>query len=238
MSSAIMNVPSEILAAVTFLAFTVAGFAAQVLKLFKRHRLAINGALPPEQVCDGLLPFREVVGVVIFLLFALSGATRTYFDLMLVGTRIPVVILSTIILGFLAHYRLPRARAYFTAALCGIVFLGLMITARTSGIYVASALVANATDFALAGVSVFLLIGKISQARHMWRSKRTAAVSWFREIGTIVKDISGLWYALTVGQELFSVALTHSISIISAGAICLVKAVVEKTFSRLQNFRS
>jgi hypothetical protein len=86
-------------------------------------------------------------------------------------------------------------------------------------------------DKVLAVVSLFLFFSKGAQARQMFLSKRTAAVSWFREIGLVAKDLSGLWYAYSVGSELFWVGFTHVLSALSSGLICCSKLVVERTLS-------
>lgn len=220
---------SAIAAATTFFIFTVCGYLAQVIKLWRRHQRAVCNELARDAVCDGLRPFREFVSYLAFLFFALSGSTRTYFDLMLVSTRLPVVILSTIVLGFLWRYGLPHARQFSLWAVGGIAVLLSTMCLRYLGVSLSNSILTHAVDIGLASISFLLLLGKLSQARHMWRSRRTAAVSWYRELGLVAKDLSGLWYALSVGPELFWIALTHSLSMGSSVAICVVKAVVERT---------
>ena len=75
-----------------FLVFTGVGACAQVYKLIQRTAAWRRGDLPRTHVCDGLHPVREMWSFSAFLLFALSGLTRTYLDYFLLFSRLPVVI--------------------------------------------------------------------------------------------------------------------------------------------------
>lgn len=211
------------IAAGTFLLFTGTGAIAQVIKLTKRTAHWRAGNLERDRVCDGLHPVREFWSYSAFLLFALSGATRSYVDLFLLVSRTPVVLLSTVIMGFLAFHEIRSARKFLYFALVGDLVLFLAIVVLLCGYSIAIPWLAYGVDIALAGISFFLFYGKSLQAYTMWKEKRTMAVSWTREIGLVLKDISGLWYTVTIGSALFFVGLTHVLSMVSSSSICWVK---------------
>lgn len=218
---------SGYVAATLFLLFAGVGALAQVIKLYQRQLRYRQGSLPRSEVCAGLHSTREVWSYSAFLLFALSGVTRSYFDGFLVFSRLPVVICSTIILGFLAAHVGGRARTFFICTLLGDLLLVAGIIAVASGAPINRGVIPLAVDAALSMVSVLLFYGKSVQAIQMYRQSRSGAVSYTREIGLVLKDISGLWYALTVGAELRWVALTHLLSLFSSSAIVFVKNRVE-----------
>ena len=70
-------------------------------------------------------------------------------------------------------------------------------------------------------------IAQFLKARTMLVTSKTQAVSWLREIGLVLKDISGLWYAAGVGHELIWIAVTHALSCISSTMICCAKFWVQ-----------
>ncbi len=72
-----------------------------------------------------------------------------------------------------------------------------------------------------------LVYGKTNQAYQMYRSKRVAAVSLFREFGLVLKDLTGFLYAYSVGPELYAVALMHALSFFSSLLISMAKVSVE-----------
>lgn len=214
-------------AAISFLVFAGIGSATQVYKLWSRHRQFKQGLLRSEEVCAGLHPTRELWSYAAFLLFALSGTTRSYFDWFLVVSRTPVVIFSTITLGFLARHSVPSAQRYFIISLCGTLALGAAVIAGLNGSTLSGAVAASSVDATLAAVSLLLFYGKSSQALRMYRSRQAGAVSYTREIGLVCKDLAGLWYALVVGAELTWIGVTHALSAMSSGAIVLAKVRVE-----------
>ncbi len=216
------------LAAAAFLLFTGTGYAAQVIKLSRRSRAWRTGQLEAAAVCEGLHPVREFWSLIAFLLFALSGMTRSYLDWFLVGSRFPVIILATVVLLFLARFEVGRARQLLIVGLCVDALFLLVSAAMTAGVTLHGTFLSKAVDFSLAGVSFFLFYGKSLQAWTMVKRRQSAAVSWFRELGLILKDATGLWYAVTVGNELFWVALTHVLSTISSSSICIAKFWLER----------
>ena len=216
-------------AAVTFLVFTGGGSVAQVTKLLGRAKAWKQGTLPKEQICEGLHPVRELWSFTAFSLFALSGLTRSYTDYVLVGTRLPVVLLSTGTLAILSAYQGGVAFRYYRWALLVNAFLVSMIALVAAGVSFDGTVISLAIDAALSVVSFFLFYGKSKQAREMLRTKKTRAVSWLRELGVLIKDGTGLWYALQVGSELRWIALTHTLSGISSASICIAKWFVERT---------
>ena len=217
-----------LIAALVFIAFTGIGYLAQVVKLFQRRAAAGVGSLSAEHIADGLHPTREFLSFLAFTLFALSGLTRTYFDYVLVFSRLPVVILSTVILWFLAGSDTGNSRKLFRVAVLGNIFLFALLVIVVSGHSVAHTQLPTLVDWALAGISVLLFYGKSLQAYTMYREQKSAAVSWLRELGLILKDMTGLYYALGVGAELKWVALTHTLSFISSSAICIAKYLIER----------
>ena len=216
------------IAAAAFLLFTGSGYTAQVLKLFRRSKACRLGRLSPEAVCDGLHPVREFWSLMAFLLFALSGMTRSYLDWFLVGSRLPVILLANVILIVLVRYRVGRAKVLFPIALGVDASFLLLGAAIAAGISVHQTLIPALVDVSLAGVSIFLFYGKSLQAWTMVKQRRSAAVSWWREVGLVLKDLTGLWYALSVGGELFWVALTHVLSTLSSSSICIAKYWIER----------
>ncbi|NDC38684.1 MAG: hypothetical protein EBZ48_11610, partial [Proteobacteria bacterium] len=101
---------SGYIAAGTFLLFTGTGSCAQLLKLIKRERAWQRGEIQRPQIYDGLHPVRECWSLTAFILFALSGLTRSYTDYFLVLSRLPVIIISTAILALLVLHQAPRAK--------------------------------------------------------------------------------------------------------------------------------
>lgn len=181
-----------------------------------------------EQVCDGLLPLREIYSYSAFLLFALSGLTRSSVDYFILIPRLPVVVLATIILWFLQFHGTSSAKRFFRLALIGDGILLIMVVTTHLGYRVDHAAIRMVIDSALAAVSLLLFYGKQMQAVTMYREQRSHAVSWLREIGVFLKDVTGLWYTLLVGSELVWLALTHALSIVASVTICGVKFMIER----------
>ncbi len=216
-----------ILAATTFLLLTGLGSAAQVLKLIERERAWRRGEHTQAEIYSGLLPVREMWSYTAFLLFAFSGLTRTYIDYYLLVSRIPVVVLTTVILFFLARHGAARAQTYLRLALLGNVVFTLCFIVILSGLDPSATGLPLFIDSAVGVVAIFLVYGKLSQAREMYRSGLSAAVSWFREGGLVLKDLTGLYYAYTVGWPLLCIGITHLLSVVSSGTICVVKYLLE-----------
>lgn len=215
------------LAATTFLLLTGLGAVAQVLKLYARERAWCRGELARPDIYSGLLPVRELWSYTAFMLFALSGITRPTIDLYLIVSRLPVVALTTLILFYLARHGAAGARAYLRLALLGDIALVACFAAILRGFEPSTTLLPAVVDAAVAFVGVFLVYGKLSQAREMYRTKRSGAVSWFREGGLVLKDLTGLYYAYTVGASLLFIGITHALSLMSSSTICIVKYLLE-----------
>ena len=216
------------IAIASFFIFTGIGACAQVYKLIQRTRALKRGELELDQVCEGLHPVREMWSFSAFLFFALSGLTRTYLDYFLLLSRFPVIILSTVILWFLKHHKLKGADKFFYIALLGNAALISLTVLAISGYSFSQSILPRLIDGTLGVVSLLLFYGKMLQATTMYRNRRSQAVSWLRESGLVVKDLTGLWYSITVGSELFWVSVTHILSALSSFSICLVKFVVER----------
>ena len=216
------------IAASCFIIFTVVGAVAQVLKLAKRTRAWRQKELDQDRVCDGLHPVREMWSYSAFLLFALSGLTRSYIDYFLLLSRFPVVMLSTVILWFLQFHGQRGAKRFFRLAILGDGILILLILLVTFRYRFHGTLVPWVVDGALIAVSILLFYGKQLQAFTMYRERRSKAVSWTREIGLVLKDFTGFWYSALVGRELVWVSVTHVLSAISSITICSVKYYSER----------
>ncbi len=214
------------LAFIAFLAGSGIGAGAQAHKLYSRTQAWRRGILDRDRICDGLQPTRELWSFAAFLFFAFSALTRSYVDAVLLFSRLPVVLLSTVILWFLQLHGLPQARLFFAVALLADVLLGLLMAFSMSG-HDASFL-AVFVDPGLLLISALLFYGKQRQARRMLQEERSRGVSWLREVGIVVKDVTGLWYSLAVGRELFWISVTHVLSGISSLTICGVKFYLEK----------
>lgn len=211
------------IAAGTFLLLTGLGAVAQVAKLVARERAWKHGSLERGEIYSGLLPIREWWSYTAFLLFALSGLTRPYIDYYLILSRLPVVLLTTVILFYLARHRAPGARICFRLAILGDLILAAVLAGVVAGWEPWLTMLPRVIDIGVGVVGVFLVYGKMKQAREMSRTGRSAAVSWFREGGLLVKDLTGLVYAYTVGLELLVIGVTHALSFVSSASICLVK---------------
>ena len=209
------------IAALTFIIFTGSGYFAQVIKLVQRRRSFLQGRLDRAQVCDGLHPTREIISFAAFTLFALSGITRSYLDLFLFGSRVPVVILTLIIIWFLYRFGNAPAKNFFIGAVCGAVISCGLVTAAFCGVQLYATPVAYFVDAAVSVSGFLVFYGKVLQARLIYKANSAGAVSLFRETGLLIKDLSGLWYASTVGAELFWVGLTHSLSGIASLLVVL-----------------
>lgn len=219
---------SGLVAVTSFLLFTGLGALAQVHKLATRTTLWRAGKLHRSHVCDGLHPVREMWSFSAFTLFALSGLTRSYTDTLLLCSRIPVIALSTIILWFLQFHGQPRAKLFFRIALLSDFVLAALLVFSLDTAFLPDASLSMPVDCGLAIVSVCLFYGKTLQARTMHHTGRTQAVSSLREIGISIKDATGLWYALSIGNELLWVGATHSLSLVSSLSILAAKILVER----------
>lgn len=217
-----------VLAVSCFLLFTGVGAVAQVHKLAKRTQAWKKGKLTQESICEGLHPVREMWSFSAFLLFALSGLTRSYIDLFLLISRIPVILLSTVILWFLQRYQGGSARRYYYIAVLADCTLLVVMLVVALGSSLNDTIVSSVVDGALSIVSFLLFYGKLSQAVKMYRFRQSRAVSWLREGGLIVKDTTGLLYSISIGPELFWVSVTHVLSAISSSTICIAKFLVER----------
>lgn len=205
------------LAAITFLIFSGTGTAAQVIKTFHREKAG------EPNVCDGLTPTRELFTYGAFLTFSLSAVTRSYTDFYILLSRIPVVALATIILWQLKKF--TGAKNVFYCALIGntlLVILTICSIAKMPTYKLASII-----DVSVVLVSILLFWGKINQARSMWIHKRFAGVSVIRELGTMIKDLFGLYYSFIVGSELFWISVTHAMSFLTSFLILCIKAALE-----------
>ena len=216
----------KLIAAATFLIFTVSGYLAQVRKLFLRQHKAIRGEIPNEDICAGLSQTREVFSFVAFLSFALSGMTRSFFVWMLVLCRAPVVIATSVILWFIAQYE-GKSKLAFWFSLFGLVLLFGCAGMVLSGVPLAGGLFAKSIDCLVLVTALPLVYGKTNQAYQMYRTRRVAAVSLFREFGLVLKDLTGFLYAYSVGSELYAVALMHALSFFSSMLISMAKVSVE-----------
>lgn len=211
------------LAATTFFVFTVSGLLSQLTLLLKRQAAFRRGQLKNEEVFQGLEPARELSSFMAFSLFALSGLTRSYVDYILICTRAPAVVLSCIILGILAHHAARKARAYFGLALSVVGAILVLSISRLSIDIEPPSYLTQSIDYALAISSLSLFIFKLRQAQRMRASGLSAAVSVWRELGILFKDLTGLAYAVSIGSQLFWVATTHVLSGIASVLILLVR---------------
>ncbi len=215
------------IAALTFFLSTVLGLIAQVYKLNQRTTRWRCGELGEADIYAGLLPSREFWSFTAFLLFALSGLTRSYTDYIIIGSRLPALILATLILYSLARHHAPGALRLYRLALCGNFVFASLGVAHVLGIRLDVVAVARTVDYLLGAVSICLLVGKMTQAVTMFRRRRSGGVSLLREAGLVVKDSTGIWYATTIGAELFVVGMTHALSISGSVAIVVVKCLLE-----------
>jgi hypothetical protein len=217
-----------LIAAVVFLLLTGTGGAAQIVKISSRGKLFANGELPEDEIYAGLHPVREFWSFSGFLSFALAGLTRPTPDWFLIVSRTPIIVLSTGILYLLARHRAPGAGRLLVAAVVGNCILLAGLIALPFGLDLGVSPLPMVVDTVITCIGFSLFAAKISQARQMVQLRRSAGVSWAREIGFLLKDITGLWYAVTVGGPLFFVGLTHSLSIASSLAIVAAKLNVER----------
>lgn len=216
------------LAALTFLIFTGIGTAAQVRKLAKRTALWRAGRLEQREVCAGLLPGREFLSFSVSLFFAFSGLTRSYLDVFLLSSRLPVIGLATVLLWYLQFHRYRAARIYFLLACVGDFVLLVLLGVALAGYSLFDPTLVMIVDGSLSLLSLLFFLGKLAQAQFIVQEGRAGGVSLTRELGLVIKDIVGLWYALSVGAELKWVAITHALSATSSAIICLVKRSVER----------
>lgn len=216
------------LAAITFLVTSGGGSLAQVLKIKKRQARWRAGEISEAAICEGLHPTRELWSFSAFSFFALSGFTRSYVDLFIICSRIPAIILATITISLMSKHLGGRASSFYAAALglnaASLAVAGTVLVVGPLG----GTVFAHGIDWGLGAVSALLFYGKMTQAVSMFKSGKTGAVSWLREIGLVVKDGSGLWYAATVGVELVWIGITHTLSAIASSSICGVKWWVER----------
>lgn len=219
---------SGYVASACFLLFTGAGSIAQVRKLAQRTAEWRAEKLDREAVCDGLLPMREIWAYAAYVLFVMSGMTRAYFDYFLVCSRLPVILLTTIVLWYLQYHQVRSAKTFYSVAVTGNLLLVAMLGVSAAGIGAPLVALRGAVDGVLVVVTAFLFYGKLLQAFTMYRDRRSRGVSLVRELGLVAKDGTGLWYALTVGSELRWVAVTHIVSGVSSLVIGGVKVIVER----------
>lgn len=217
-----------IVAALCFFFFVVLGYLAQLLKLLQRIAQQQRGELSVEQVFAGIFPLREFLSYVAFLLFALSGLTRSYLDYVLVATRLPVIILASMILALLAKHQGKTALNFYRLSWLGNAGFIAVLGSVLAGVSLYQSFFAQSVDLALSAISFALFYGKSRQAVRMYMQQQSAGVSVLREVGVILKDATGLAYALSVGAELYWVGFTHALSIISSGLIVMVKLLPKR----------
>lgn len=211
---------------------------AQVVKLLKRRTKWRVGELSEADICEGLSPTRELWSFTAFSLFAMSGLTRSYIDLFLICSRVPAIILATMTIWLMSVHGSGAAKRFFKLALGMNVLFIVLAMLVMGGISFGATIAARGVDTALACVSVLLFYGKITQAESMVKTGKTGAVSWLREVGLVVKDTSGLWYAISVGPELFWIGLTHTLSWLASTSICFAKFWVERVLKRAESGRA
>lgn len=219
---------SGFVAALTFLITTGIGYFAQVLKLIRRFRKYRAGELTKLEVCQGLHPTREILSFTAFLLFALSGLTRSYLDLFIFGSRMPVIVLSILIIYYLFACGYSRAKFYFFYACLSFFGLSILAVLIATGVRFDQTLFAAGVDATLSAVGFLLFYGKLLQGWHILKLKSAGAVSVFREVGILIKDLSGLWYAFSIGIELFWIGFTHILSAVASFLIIVAVLHVRK----------
>ena len=227
MASSVLTTSPGFIAALCFLLFTGGGALAQLWKLTVRTRAFREGVLSQDHVCDGLHPVREMWSFSAFTLFALSGLTRSQTDYFLLLSRVPVIALATGILWYLRLHRQHRAATFFFLALVSDVIVLALLLFVLAGKGSTLTAFSGVVDGLLSVVSVCLFYGKTLQARTMFRTERSQAVSYLREFGVSIKDLTGLWYSVSVGSELLWVGVTHVLSFASSMLIAFVKFVLE-----------
>lgn len=218
---------SGYVAAGCFLVFTGIGTLLQVLKLAARTREQRSQGLEPAGIAEGLQPAREMWGYSAVLLFALSALTRGYIDYFILFSRLPVVVLWTVILWYL-HLAQPGARKYFVGAIVGNGLLSLLMALVWLGYRFEQTELRTIVDGSLSIVGLFVFWAKSKQAYLMCRDRLSAGVSIGREAGIALKDFTGLLYSTQIGSELLWVTVTHILSMISSTAILIAKQFVER----------
>lgn len=216
-------------AVLTFFLFSVTGAVAQVLKLYSRFLKFKRGEIDITQICLGLHSTRELWSYVAFLLFALSAVTRSYIDYYLFFSRLPVLILSSIIIWFLQFENKKVSRTFYFSIFGNLLCIALFLYVL-NGNSLYDSIFSKIVDCLLLGISFFVFYGKFSQALKMFKTKESEAVSWLREFGLVLKDITGFWYASSVGSELIWVSLTHILSFVGSSSICIAKYFSNKNF--------
>jgi len=222
-----------IFAATSFVLFTGVGYSVQLLKLFQRRKAKIAGALPSELITEGLHPAREMWSFAAFLFFLLSGLTRSYTDFVLITTRIPVLLIATAIMWFLVRERPNETRKFWILTSVGNGLWIAVVILTLCGTVFGNTIFSRFVDVTLGLVTVLLFYGKTSQAFVMYKRRESRAVSWLREVGVVLKDLTGLWYAMSVGAALAVVASTHCLSAVASIAICIAKWSVERKKTKL-----
>ena len=218
---------SGYLAAISFLVLTGGGFLAQVLKLHNRSR-ARSSSGEQIPVTSGLKPFRELWSYVALFLFALSALTRSYIDYYILLSRLPVVLLETVILWYLLKDRIRGSASAFVVACTGNAAVVIVMLLTGAGYRFDGTLLTHVVNGSLGAVSVLLFLSKQAQAFAIFRDKRAEAVSWLRELGVATKDAAGLFYSLSVGTELRWISLTHFLSGTASLTIVAAKYFVER----------
>jgi len=216
-----------ILAAISFLLTTVTGYVFQVKKLFLRHRQFNSGLITQEEISEGLTLSREFLSFLAFYMTALSGLSRSYLDWFLVGSRTPVIFLCIVVLYFLSQKN-SRSKFFFLIACFLATFYLLVLVVFSVYGHIYHAPIRYLVDALLIIVILPMFFAKFNQAYQMQKSRMTRGVSIGREIGLIIKDLTGLLYCLQAGSEFYLLAFMHILSGASSFSIFLVKYRVEK----------
>ena len=216
-----MYTPESVVAGTAFVLFSVLGVATQLWKIWQRvAEQRATGIRIPGYATKGLVPLREFMAFLFFYLFFCSGLTRTAVDGMLVGTRLPAVIIQFGIVFVMFVDRKTRLAAcfFFSSALL-LAFSVYLSADRYFAVDPHSVVYGWWIDKSLVVLLLPFLWGRLRHAYTVWNLTERSVSSAFREIGNILKDLTGSWYAFMGSGELLFILIVHIASMASSLAI-------------------
>lgn len=218
-----MQTPESVIAGTAFVLFSVVGVSVQLYKIWRRiaaQRATKNRI--PGYATKGLVPFREFMAFMAFYLFFCSGLTRSEMDGMLVFTRLPAVLIQFVVVATIAFDRRDAwVRSLFVTC-CGLlVFGGYIFGNRLFELGGDTTRFGWWMDMGLVAILPPFLFARFKHAWTVWYLTERSVTSALREVGCILKDLTGAWYAYVTSTELIFVMITHLASILTSVAILI-----------------
>lgn len=216
-----MQSPESVIAGTAFVLFSVVGVSIQLHKIWRRiaeQRTTKNWIT--GYATKGLVPSREFMAFMAFYLFFCSGLTRSEMDGMLVFTRLPAVLIQFLIVASLAFDRRDAWVRSLLFTCCGLLsFGGYLLVDRLLNLDGDTIRFGQWIDLGLVVMLPPFLVVRFKHAWTVWNLTERSVTSALREVGCILKDLTGAWYAYVTSVDLVFVMATHLASLLTSIAI-------------------